>query len=94
LKIKINNLKDDSKILWKKMACTCKKGVVMEEHPIKTCLHCKYVICENSMPRESFNINESVLDKNGLPTGKYTIREVKEITIVRGSHDDIQGWHY
>jgi hypothetical protein len=46
------------------------------------------------MPRESFNINESVLDKNGLPTGKYTIREVKEITIVRGSHDDIQGWHY
>ena len=94
MKLKINNLKDDSKILWKKMSCTCKKGVIMESHPIKECLHCKYVICEESMPRNSFKVNEIVLDKQGKLTDKVITKEIKEITIVRGSHDDIQGWSF
>ena len=94
MKLKINNLKDDSKILWKKMKCTCNKGVVMEEHPIKICLHCKYTICEKSLPRESYKINKNVLDKNGNPTGKLIQKEVTEISIVRGSHDDIIGWEH
>ena len=58
----------------------------MESHPVKTCLHCKYTICEKSMPRESYKVNTQ--DKKGKPM----VSEVKEITIVRGSHDDIVGW--
>ena len=94
MKLKINNLKDNDKILWKKMSCTCNKGNIMESHPIKTCLHCKYEICENSMPRNSFIINETVFDKNNKPTNKTIKKEIKEITIVRGSHDDIMGWEW
>ena len=84
MKLKINNLKDDSKILWKKMSCTCNKSNVMESHPVKECLHCKYTICEESMPRQSFIIK----DKKGKDI------EITQITIVRGSHDDIQGWQF
>jgi hypothetical protein len=94
MKLKINNLKDDSKILWKKMSCTCNKDNVMESHPVKVCLHCKYEICENSMPRKSFTVNEPVLDKDNRFTGKVKTKEITEITIVRGSHDDIQGWFF
>ena len=94
MKLKINNLKDDNKIIWKKMKCTCNKEDVMESHPVKICLHCKYEIAENSMPRNSFNVLDNVIDKNGEPTGKTKLREVKEITIVRGSHDEIQGWTF
>ena len=94
MKLKINNLKDDDKIIWKKMECTCNKYNVMESHPVKLCLHCKYEICEKSMPRQSFKVKEPVLDKNGNPTGKIMTREITEITIQRGTHDDIQGWHF
>tara|TARA_R110000737_G_C14347009_1_gene444404 strand:+ start:64 stop:342 length:279 start_codon:yes stop_codon:yes gene_type:complete len=90
MKLKINGLMDSP--LWYKMKCSCKKGVVMESHPVKICLHCKYEICENSMPRNNFKVQDNILDKNGKPTGKTTPREIKEITIVRGSHDDITGW--
>ena len=76
------------------MSCTCNKGNVMESHPVKTCLHCKYQICQDSMPRESFKVNQEVMDKNGKPTGKLIQKEIKEITIVRGSHDDILGWNF
>ena len=94
MKLKINNLKDDDKIIWKKMTCTCKKGVVMEEHPVKICLHCKYQMCEDSMPRESFKVNDPILDKNGNATGKVNVREIKEISIIRGLHDEIVGWTF
>tara|TARA_R110000803_G_scaffold184350_1_gene246713 strand:- start:69 stop:209 length:141 start_codon:yes stop_codon:yes gene_type:complete len=46
------------------------------------------------MPRESFKVNQEVMDKNGKPTGKLIQKEIKEITIVRGSHDDILGWNF
>mgnify|MGYP003678073618 CR=1 FL=1 len=92
MKLKINNLKDDNKIIWKKMSCTCNKDNVMQSHPVKICLNCKYQICEDSMPRESFKVNQHVVDKDGKPTGKLIQKEITMITIVRGSHDDIQGW--
>ena len=82
VKLKINGLMD--KPLWYKMKCTCKKGSVMQEHPVKTCLSCKYTIQEDSMPRNVFKIKD---DK-----GKEI--EIKEITINRGSHDDIIAWSW
>jgi hypothetical protein len=91
MKLKINNLKDDDKIKWKKISCQCVKGDMLNSHPFKICLHCKYEICENSMPRESFKVNKAIINKDGKQTG-IIVKEIKEITIVRGSHDDIQGW--
>jgi len=81
---KINNLKDDTQILWKKMTCTCKKGIVMEEHPVKPCLHCKYTIQQNSMPRKSFIIKDA--------KGKDKV--INEISIKRGSHDEVVAWEF
>ena len=94
MKLKINNLKDDDKIIWKKMHCTCNKEDVMQSHPIKVCLHCKYEICEASLPRESFKVKNNILDKHGKLTNEIITREIKEITIVRGLHDDIIGWSF
>ena len=92
MKLKINNLMDNDKILWKKIPCTCNKDDLIQSHPVKICLHCKYEICENSMPRNSFKVLDQDYDIKGNPKGKPREREIKEITIVRGSHDDIVGW--
>ena len=47
------------------------------------------------MPRESFKINELVLDKNGKPTGKFIVKEIKEITIDREPiYNSIRGWSF
>ena len=92
MKLKINNLKDNDKILWKKIPCQCVKDDTLNSYPIKDCLHCKYQKCEDSMPRNSFKIIETIMDSKGNPTSKTKEREIKEITIVRGSHDDIIGW--
>lgn len=94
MKLKINGLKDDNEILWKKMPCTCNKGNVMESHPIsRNCKHCCYKQAEDSMPRESFKVNEPIIDKDGKQTG-VIVKHIKEITIKRGSHDDIVGWSF
>ena len=92
MKLKINNLKDNDKILWKRMSCTCKKGIVMEEYPVKLCLHCKYQQCEDSMPRDSFKVKQPVIENGKIKN--HIEKIVKEITIIRGSHDDIVGWTY
>jgi hypothetical protein len=82
-KMKIRNLKDDSKILWKKIPCICKKGIVMESYPMVNCLNCRYQQCEDSIPRESFKIKDH----------KGKVKEITSITLVRGTHDDVMGWN-
>ena len=96
-KLKIIGLMNDKEIRWKKIKCCCSKieGDVEHQHPIAECNHCKFQQCEDSMPRESFKVNTSVLDKDGNPTEKLFAREVKEITIVRGEkYQDIIGWEF
>jgi len=56
-------------------------------------LHCKYSKALESVPKENFKVNDDVLDKNGKVTKKQT-RIVKEITILKGSHDDVIAWTY
>ena len=63
--------------LWESLTCTCKKDDVMQSHPVKKCEFCRCQICWDSVPRESFNDNG---------------RTVNEITLVRGSLEDIIGW--
>jgi|TARA_R110000823_G_C15846681_1_gene491735 hypothetical protein len=94
MKLKIHNLKDNDKIMWKKIKCCCITGDQEHSYPFTKCLHCKYQQAENSLPKESFKVNQSVLDKNGKHTGKTIEKEIKEITIVRGSHDDVIGWKW
>ena len=93
MKLKINGLMNDKDILWKKIACCCVLGNVVKSHPFIMCFHCKYQQAEDSLPRKSFTVNESIIDKNGKDTGKMKVREVKEITIKRGTHNDIVGWY-
>ena len=59
------------------------------------CKHCKFQECEDSMPRESFKVNQGEVDKDGNPTEKIIVKEVKEINIVRGQKfNDIIGWTF
>jgi len=83
--MKVNGLVDNPK--WKKvLVCTCKGKIDL-------CLHCKYSKALESVPKENFKVNDDVLDKNGKVTKKQT-RLVKEITILKGSHDDVIGFLY
>jgi hypothetical protein len=70
------------KALWEKIPCTCKKGIVMEEHPIKQCEFCRCEIAWNSVPKKSFTIKDS--------KGKeHTVNKIK---LVRGKFEDVIGW--
>ena len=81
--------------LWKSIPCHCSHdGNVEHDYPLIECLHCSYEICENSCPTESFIINEQILDKDNKPTGETKQREIKEITLVNGKHDDLIGWTF
>tara|TARA_B110000285_G_C14785699_1_gene450663 strand:- start:393 stop:686 length:294 start_codon:yes stop_codon:yes gene_type:complete len=95
-KLIINGIMNDEEIRWKKIKCCCShiEGDVEHQFPIGECKHCKCQYQEDSMPRESFNVNNDEIDKDGNVTKKQT-REVKEINIVRGEkYQDIIGWSY
>jgi len=83
--MKVNGLIDNPK--WKSvLVCTC-------EGKIDLCLHCKYSKALESVPSENFKVNDDIRDKNGKVTKKQT-KIIKEITIVKGSHDDVIGWNF
>jgi len=48
------------------------------------CTHCKYTERENSIPKDKFTVKR----RDG------TLDEIKEITILRGRHDDCMGWTF
>ena len=69
---------------WKKIPCSCKKGVIMESYPVKPCIHCKCNQQNESIPSKIFIIK----DKNNKDV------EIKTITLVNGSLDDCIGWNF
>jgi len=84
VKFIINGFKDDNKIFWKRhIPCIC-NGI----HDLKSCKHCKYQHRESLVPRESFTVQEPVHDKN-MKIIKYETRTINEITVIRGSDDDL-----
>lgn len=86
-KLKINGL--INKPRWKNIKCSCIKNDIEHSYPLEDCKHCKFQECEDSIPRNCFKINE--YDNKG----KKTVREVQEITIVRGkTNEDIIGWTF
>jgi hypothetical protein len=95
-KLKINGLMNDSEIRWKKIKCCCSKveGDVEHQHPIGECKHCKFQQCEDSMPRETFTVNDDIRDEKGNVTKKQN-KTITEIKIVRGKkYHDIIGWTF
>jgi len=81
---------------WYSIKCVCSTIENDDEHkyPLTDCEHCKFQECEDSMPRETFTINDDIKDKKGEVIKKQT-KTVKEITIVRGKRfEDIIGWVY
>ena len=95
MKIKINGLMKDKDILWKKLKCKCDKSDIEKTFPLGDCKHCKCQAQEDSMPRESFKVNETEYDKHNKPTGKVIVREIKEIKIDREPiYNSIRGWFF
>jgi hypothetical protein len=89
--MKINGL--IKKARWENIPCQCGKEV-MNSFPIKECLHCKFDQCWKSVPQKDFKVNDHIIDiKTGKITKKQT-RTVKEITLVRGSFEDVIGWTF
>ena len=97
-KLKINGLMEDSKIAWKKCKCSCStiKDDVENQFPISKCIHCYCQRCEDSMPRETFTVKVSILDKEGKSTDKTETKTITEITIDRtdDGYDSIRGWSF
>lgn len=91
--MKVNNTIQNNR--WKKIACKCNHDRVETEHPISECLHCQFQACEDSIPKENFKVNESILDKDGEPTGETKVRTVKEINLIHGDrYQDVIGWTF
>ena len=86
--MKVNGLMANEKIRWRKvLVCTC-------SGKLEKCQFCRYEIAEKSIPKENFVIKESKVDKKGKQTGEMISRTIKEITIIRGDHDDVIAWKF
>ena len=95
-KLIIDGLMNDEEIRWKKIKCCCSKikDDVEHQHPIGDCKHCKFQECEDSMPRETFTVNNDIYDKDGNLTKKQN-KTVTQIKIFRGKkYHDIIGWSW
>ena len=96
VQLKINGLMNDEEIRWKKIKCCCSKieGDVEHQHPISECKHCKFQECEDSMPRNTFVVNDDIIDEKGIVTTKQD-KTITEINIIRGEKfQDIIGWTF
>lgn len=94
-KLIINGLMNDEEIRWKKIKCCCSKveGDVEHQFPIGECNHCKFQCCEDSLPRDTFVVNDDIIDEDGNITKQD--KTVTEINIVRGEkYHDIVGWTF
>ena len=89
--MKINGLK--KKALWENIKCCCIKGDIEHTYPLSECKHCKFTECWQSVPKKDFKVNDDIIDKNGKITKKQT-KIIKEITLVRGSFEDVIGWTF
>ena len=89
--MKINGLKKHA--LWENIKCCCIQGDIEHSYPLLKCDSCKFTECWQSVPQKDFKINDDKYDKSGKVIKKQT-RIVKEITLVRGSFDDIIGWEF
>jgi hypothetical protein len=88
--MKINGLK--KKALWENIKCCCIKGDIEHTYPLSKCDHCKFTECWKSVPQKDFTVNDDIVDiKTGKIIKKQT-KTVKEITLVRGSFEDVVGW--
>tara|TARA_R110000796_G_scaffold243490_1_gene366070 strand:- start:288 stop:557 length:270 start_codon:yes stop_codon:yes gene_type:complete len=89
--MKINGL--IKKALWENIECCCTKGNITNSYPLIKCDSCKFTECWKSVPKKDFTVNDDIIDKSGKVTKKQT-RIVKEITLVRGSFEDVVGWKW
>ena len=89
--MKINGL--IKKALYENIKCICTKGDITKSYPLIKCDSCKFTEAWKSVPQKDFTVNDDIIDKNGKVTKKQT-RTVKEITLVRGSFEDVIGWTF
>ena len=88
--MKINGL--IKKALWENIPCCCIKGDITHSYPLTKCDSCKFTEAWNSVPQKDFTVNDDK-HKDGKLIKKQS-KTVKEITLVRGSFEDVIGWNY
>ncbi|MEO1942868.1 MAG: hypothetical protein ABGY11_01075 [Candidatus Thioglobus sp.] len=77
---------------WYNIKCCCGTEV-MDKHPIKMCLHCKFEQAEKSLPDKDFKVNRDIVNEKTGKIIKKQTKIIKEVTIVRGSvYEDVIGW--
>tara|TARA_R110000803_G_scaffold142408_1_gene208700 strand:+ start:462 stop:731 length:270 start_codon:yes stop_codon:yes gene_type:complete len=89
--MKINGL--IKKALYENIKCICTKGDITKSYPLTKCDSCKFTKCWESVPQKDFTVNDDLLDEDGTIIKKRT-KTVKEITLVRGSFEDVIGWTF
>tara|TARA_R110000744_G_scaffold124108_1_gene229525 strand:+ start:94 stop:363 length:270 start_codon:yes stop_codon:yes gene_type:complete len=87
--MKINGL--IKKALYENIKCKCHKSDIALKYPLVNCDSCKFKARWDSVPQKDFTVNDDIIDKNGKITKKQT-KIIKEITLVRGSFEDVVGW--
>jgi hypothetical protein len=92
MKLIINNKNNDP--LWKKISCKCNHNSVETEYPLIDCVHCNCKRADDSIPTNTFKVNQRVLDKDGK-FKENKIVEIKEITLTNcDKYGSCIGWSY
>jgi hypothetical protein len=90
--MKINGLKE--KALWEDIPCCCTKGDITHSYPLTKCDSCKFRKAWQSVPQKDFTVNDDIIDIKTDKIIKKQTRTVQEITLVRGSFEDVIGWTF
>jgi|TARA_R110000796_G_C14322623_1_gene408036 hypothetical protein len=92
MKLKINNRNEDP--LWKKISCKCHTSDIELKYPLIECVHCNCKRADDSIPTESFKINQPVFNKQGKFIENKVV-EVKEITLTNcDKYGSCIGWGF
>jgi hypothetical protein len=90
--MKINGLIKKAK--WESIPCCCIKGDIAHSYPLTRCDSCKFTEAWKSVPKKDFTVDDGIVDiKTGKIIKKQT-KTVKEITLIRGSFEDVVAWKW
>ena len=91
-KLIINNINNNP--LWKKIPCHCDKSDIEKSYPLIECIHCNCEKADNSVPQESFKVNQPIFDKDGN-LKETKVVEIKEITLNNcEKYGSVIGWKF
>ena len=92
MKLIINNKNNDP--LWKKIPCKCHISNIELKYPLIDCVSCHCKRADDSIPTNTFKVNQRMLDKDGK-FKENKIVEIKEIFLTNcDKYGSCIGWSY